>query len=126
MDSACPLHAAAANGRSTSCIVAPIGHGAAAAAIVSSTTGTEAMAAPSVAISPSGPWAHAQEDAVVEIARPVKAIGRTGVRRIVVVAIRTYRLNANADDDLRLRRRRHGQPRKKRCSTENCFECAHM
>ena len=81
---------------------AAIGHGAAAAAIAPAAAIDEAMAAPAVAIAPAGPWAHAQEDAVVEVARPVKSIGRAGVGRIVVIAVGTDRLNADADYDLRL------------------------
>jgi hypothetical protein len=110
---------------SASCIVAAIGHGATAAAIVSSTTVTETMPAPAVAISPASPWAHAKEDAVVEIPRPVKTVGRASVWRIVVVAVGTDRLNTNADDDLRLRRWRQGQPRQQCCGTENRFKSAH-
>jgi hypothetical protein len=79
--------AAGANYPAAACIAAALGHGPAAAAIVSATAVTEPMAAPAVAITPAGPWAHAQEDAVVEISRPVKAIGCAGVRRIVIIAV---------------------------------------
>jgi len=60
-------------------IVAAIRNGSAAAAIVSAPIIDEAMSAPAVAIAPAGPGAHAQEDAVVEVARPVKSIGGAGV-----------------------------------------------
>jgi hypothetical protein len=58
------------------------------------------MAAPAVAVAPSGPGAHAQEDAVVEVPWPVIAIGRAGVGRVLVVAILTNRLHTNADKNL--------------------------
>jgi hypothetical protein len=90
---------------------AAIGHGAAAAAIAAATAVGEAMTAPAVAIAPASPWAHAQEDAVVEVPRPIEAHGRAGVGRIVVVAVPTDRLNANTDDDLRASRWRQGQAR---------------
>ncbi len=70
--------------------------------ISSSTTAGEAMAAPTVLIAPARPWTHAQEDAVIEIARPVKAIGRASVWRIVVVAVGTDGLNTYADENLRV------------------------
>src|SRR5271157_3449227 len=116
--------AAGANWRSAvccsaaACIVAAIGHVPAAAAIISATAVTEPMAAPAVAIAPAGPWAHAQEDAVVEVPRPVEAIRRAGVGRVVVVAVGAGRLNANVDDDLRVSRWRKGQAREQCCSAE--------
>ncbi len=88
-------------GRAATCKIASIGRGAAAATIASAATVTEAMAAPAVAIAPAGPWAHAQEDAVVEVPRTVKANGRAGVRCIVVVAVRTDGLNADVNHNLR-------------------------
>src|ERR1035438_7008205 len=100
MDSASAAHmllaAAAAHCHSapTAGKMAMIGRITAAAAIISSTTVTEAMPAPAVAISPASPWAHAEKDAVVEISRPVITVGRTCVGRIVVVAVGTDRLNA--------------------------------
>jgi hypothetical protein len=57
--------------------------------IASASAAAKAMAAPAVAIAPVGPWAYAQEDAVVEIARAVKAVGRAGIGCIVVVAVIT-------------------------------------
>ena len=89
-----------------------IGRITAAAAIVASAALTEAMAAPSVAITPAGPRAHPQEDAVGEIAWSVITVRRASIRRIVVVAVGTDGLNAQLDDDLRLRCRRKGQPGK--------------
>jgi hypothetical protein len=60
------------------------------AAHIASTTGTtEAMTAPAVAIAPVGPWTHSQEDAVIEITRSIKTVGRTGIGCIVVVAVGT-------------------------------------
>jgi hypothetical protein len=58
-----------------------------AALIASATTAGEAMAAPTMAIAPVGPWTHSQEDAVVEIAGPIKAAGGAGIGCIVVVTI---------------------------------------
>ncbi len=63
----------------------------------------EAMLAPAVAVSPVCPWAHAQEDAVIEISRPIKAAWRAAIRCIVVVAVGTdgRYAYAYADCDLR-------------------------
>ena len=74
----------------------------AAAVVATAAASTKAMAAPAVAVTPVGPWAYAQKDAVIKVARAVKAIGGAGVGRVVVVAVRADRLNAaNADDNLR-------------------------
>jgi len=105
-------------GRAAVCKIAAIGRVAAAATIASAAAITEAMAAPAVAIAPAGPWAHAQEDAVVEVPRPVKAIGRAGVRRIVVVAVRTDGLNADINYNLRSDRWHKGQAGEQCCRTE--------
>jgi hypothetical protein len=45
------------------------------------------MITPAVAIAPVRPWAHAKEDPVIEIARPIKTHGCASVRRIVIVPI---------------------------------------
>jgi len=110
--SAAGPHSTAATGKA-----AVIGSITAAAAIVSSAPFTEAMPAPAVAITPAGPGAHAQEDAVVEVARPVKSHGRAGVGRVVVVSIGTNRWYAqvDADGNLRVSRWRQGQTREQRC-----------
>jgi hypothetical protein len=89
-------------------IVTAIGHAAAAAAISSAAILDEAMTAPAVAVAPASPWAHAQEDAVIEIPRSVKTHGSAGVGRVVVVAPGTDRLNANPNHDLRVGRWRQG------------------
>lgn len=68
--------------------------------VSSSTTVGEAMIAPAVVIAPVGPRAHAKEDAVIEIARPVKANRSAGVGGIVVVAIGTDGLSPYADGNL--------------------------
>ena len=47
--------------------------------ISSSSTAAKAMVGPTVAIAPTRPWAHAEKDAVIEIAWPVKADGCAGV-----------------------------------------------
>jgi hypothetical protein len=71
---------------------------AAAAAVAASATISEAMAAPAVAIAPAGPGTNTQEDAVVEVPRPVIAIGRAAIGRIFVIAILASRRRA-ADVD---------------------------
>ena len=88
---------------------AAIGHAAATAVIASAALFGEAMAAPAVAIAPAGPRAHAQEDAVIEVSRPVKSIGRAGVWSIVVISVRASGLHAQFNDDLSLSRRRQDQ-----------------
>jgi hypothetical protein len=55
--------------------------------VPASSCATEAMITPAVAIAPACPWTHTQEDAVIEIARPIKATGCAAVRCIVVVAV---------------------------------------
>jgi hypothetical protein len=47
--------------------------------IPASSTTAEAMLTPTVTIAPVRPWAYAQEDSVIEIARPIKAAGRAAV-----------------------------------------------
>jgi hypothetical protein len=69
------------------------------------------MCAPAVAVAPTCPRSHAQEDAVIEISRPVEAHGGTLVRSVVVVAVGTNWLNAHAYINLRASRWRHGQGR---------------
>jgi hypothetical protein len=87
------------------------------AAGISSAAGIDkAMAAPTVVITPAGPWTHAQEDAVVEVARPVITNGGAGIRCIAVVAVRTdRRWTPYADGNLRIRFWRQGQGRKQSC-----------
>jgi hypothetical protein len=61
--------------------------GIAMAGDVASATGSgEAMAAPAVCISPVGPGAYAEEDAIVEVAIAVVAVGGAGVWSVVIVA----------------------------------------
>jgi len=125
--------AAATHSRSTTaahslsaCKMTAIGHGSAAAAIVSATTVTEAMTAPAVAVAPSGPWAHAQEDAVVKVPWPVKAHGCTRIRLIVVIAIGANGLNSHVHINLSLRLGRQGQACEHCCRTDPYLESAHM
>jgi len=49
-----------------------------------------ALVTPAVCITPMSPWTDAQENAVIEITRPVKTIGGAGVWCIGIVAIRAY------------------------------------
>jgi hypothetical protein len=72
--------------------------------IPASTAIAEAMATPAVVIAPASPWAHAQEDAVIEVPRPVIANGRAGVRRIAVVAVGTDGGHPYVDGNLRVNR----------------------
>ena len=94
----------------------------AATVIVSSVAMIEvAMFAPSVGIAPAGPWAHAQEDAVVEVIRPVKALGRASVRPSFVVAELANGWFADFNDNLRVSLWRwchQGQARKQCCRAE--------
>src|ERR1700728_95028 len=80
-----------------------------AAVVASPAAAVEAMVAPAVAVTPTGPRAHAQEDTVVEIARPIKADRRTLIRCVVIVAVGTHRLNAYANADLRISSWHHCQ-----------------
>jgi len=79
-----------------------IGNATGSAVVVSATFVHKTVTAPAMAIAPSAPGAHAQKDAIVEVSLPVIAVGRAGVRRIAVVAVRTNGLNANVDIDLSL------------------------
>src|ERR1035437_1468239 len=92
-------------------ITATAGRFAAPASITSSATVAEAMTTPTVAIAPAGPRTHAQKDAAIKVSRPVKSIGRAGVRFIVVIAVRTDGWNADVYDDLSLSHWRQSQAR---------------
>jgi hypothetical protein len=84
------------------------------ASVISSAAGRDkAMAAPTVVVTPAGPWTHAQEDAVIEVARPVITNRGAGIRCITVVAVRTDRWRTTyVDGNLRIRFWRQGQRRK--------------
>jgi hypothetical protein len=80
----------------TSAVIVVRGSSVAAVPVITSAPLTaEAMCAPSVAIAPTGPRAHAQKNAVVEVSRPIEAHGRAAVRRIVVIAVGAVRLDAD-------------------------------
>jgi len=119
--------AAGANCRCVACVsaagVSTIGRLSASAVIAPAATTAEAMTAPAMVIAPACPWTHAQENAVVEVTRPVKSNGRAGVRCIVVVTVGTHRLNPDANDYLRIRRWRirFQDPERKQCGREQCF-----
>ena len=85
------------------------GRRTAAAAISSAAAVREAMGAPAVAVSPAGPGAHAEEDAVVEVARAVEAAGGAGVGSVVVVAPGANGLHPDADHYLSIGCRREGE-----------------
>ena len=94
-----------------------IGNAPRSAVVASSAFAHKAMAAPAVAVAPSAPWTHPQEDAVVEVPWPVVTIGRAGIRRIAVVAVCTAWLNADVNHKLRLSHWRQGQAGEKcRCT----------
>jgi hypothetical protein len=100
-------------------IMAMLGLIAAASVVAASMAMIEvAMLAPAVGISPAGPWAHAQEDAVVEVIRPVKTLGRAAVRRGFVIAPLADGWFADFDSNLRANRWRQGQARKQCCHAE--------
>jgi hypothetical protein len=92
-------------------IVAMIGFIAAPAVIAASAAITEAMFAPSVSVAPAGPGTHTEEDAVVEVSWPVKAIGRAAVGRSFVIAVGADRWNADFDCNLSFSRWRQDQSR---------------
>ena len=87
------------------------------ATVISSAPGSyKAMPAPTVVITPAGPRAHTQEDAIVEITRPVITHRSAGIRRIAVVTIRTDGWRTTyIDGNLRIRFWRQGQGRKQSC-----------
>jgi hypothetical protein len=75
------------------------------AVVVAATAAVEAITAPAVAIAPVGPGSYAEEDAVVEVAGAVVAIGSAGVGGVVIVApAANGRGSSNDDGDLRARR----------------------
>jgi len=99
--------------------VSMLGLIAAAAVIEASMSMVEvAMLAPAVGIAPAGPGAHAQEDAVVEEIRPVKALGRAAVWRSFIIAPLANRGFADFNDNLRANLWHHGQARKQCCRAE--------
>jgi len=73
---------------------------ASAAVIASAAIIHKPVAAPAMAVAPPSPRSHAEKDSIVEISRPIKPHGRAGIRRVVVIAIRTNRLNADVEADL--------------------------
>jgi hypothetical protein len=61
------------------------------------------MVAPAGAVAPMPPWADAQEDTVIEIARTVEAARGTGIGCVVVVAVGANRgRSTDVDGDLRI------------------------
>lgn len=70
--------------------------------IVSTARSLEPVASPSMAIAPVSPRSNAKEDAVVEVTRAVIAIRSAGIRRVVVIAVRTRRRRADTDSERHL------------------------
>src|SRR5579863_8799161 len=95
-----------------------IGHATRSAVVVTAAFVHKSVTAPSVAVAPTTPGAHTQEDAVVEVSRPVITVGRAGVRRIAVVTIRADWLDSDVNNELSLSRRRNGQARDQCCCTD--------
>ena len=71
------------------------------AVVVAAAGSVEAMASPAVAVAPIGPGAHAEEDAVVEVAGAVITVGGAGIGGVVIVSPFADGRSANADPDLR-------------------------
>src|SRR5271170_6625996 len=59
--------------------------------VTSASTPAEAMVPPAVVIAPACPRADTEEDAIIEIARPIKTTGSAAVWCIIVVAVGTNR-----------------------------------
>src|ERR1019366_2737568 len=105
--------------------ISSIGRETAAAAITAAAITLKAMTAPAVSIAPAGPWAHAEEDAVIEIARTVKAHRGTGVGLIVVISVGAGWLDPDIDNDLCLQHRCQCQTREQGRRTEKSFDSMH-
>ena len=78
----------------------------------------EAILAPAVGITPAGPWAYAQKDAIVEVPRPVKAPLGAGIGWSFDIAERANGWFADFNDNLRANLWRQGQARKQCCRAE--------
>src|ERR1035438_3605661 len=77
---ACLVTAAPACIVSAAACIATLRCKAAAPVVPSAAIIHEAMLTPAVPIAPAGPWAHAQENAVVEVARPIESHRRAFIR----------------------------------------------
>lgn len=88
------------------------------------------MVSPTMAIAPARPWAHAEEDTVVEVAGAVKSDWRAGVGCVVVVAVSAHGLNAQIEDNLGVRCRCQSHDSEQRgrdkSRSKQCFECTHF
>ena len=85
----------------------------------------ETILAPAVGVAPAGPGTHAQEETVVEVPRPVKALGRAFVGWSFVVAPLAdgwfadfNGWNADLNGNLRANSWRQSQARKQCCRAE--------
>jgi hypothetical protein len=83
------------------------------------------MLSPSVAVAPTSPWADAEKDAVIEVARTVIADRRAAIGCIAVVAVLTDGLDANADIELSIRLRCEEDARQYDCCNNKSFDCTH-
>lgn len=143
------VEASAALGVTTAVVTSAIATAAVAAATVaasatgvvagatveaSATLTAEAMVAPAVAVAPVGPRTDAEEDAVVEVARAVVAVGSATVGGVAVVAVLAGGWRAtevDADADLGLGRwwgdqRHECQGSEQRGCTQEGLESAHL
>lgn len=102
-------------------VMAMLGLPAAASVVAASAIVMEAIFAPAVGIAPAGPGTHAQENAVVEVRRPVKSFGRAAVGRCFVIAPLADGWFAYFNSNLRVSLWRwchQGQARKQCCRAE--------
>jgi hypothetical protein len=90
-------------------IMTMLGLKAAAAVVAASALTMEAIFAPAVSIAPAGPGAHAEEDAVVKVPRPVKPIRCASIGRSFVIAPLTDGWDADFDGNLSFRGRHNDQ-----------------
>ena len=99
-------------------IMAMLGLIGGATVVAASAIVMETILAPAVGVSPAGPGPHAQEDAVAEVRRPVKALGRAAVGFCFVIAPLADGWFADFDDNLRANLWHKGQARKQCCRAE--------
>jgi hypothetical protein len=85
-------------------IMTMISFPAAASVVAASALAMEAMLAPAMGVTPAGPGARAEEDAMVEEPWSVKSIGRASVRRSFVIAPLTNGWNSDFNGNLRVSR----------------------
>ena len=60
------------------------------------------MVAPTVTVTVVSPRFYTQKDSFIEVPGVVETVGGAGVRGVIAIAVRTDRLNADADVNLSL------------------------